>query len=77
MHDKNTRQLSAPRSALQVLESYTNLGPIVDFVVMDLERQGQGQVREQFGKQPSFICTECNCLRHGSLALLPLCCGNL
>jgi DNA damage-binding protein 1 len=28
----------------QVLESYTNLGPIVDFVVVDMDRQGQGQV---------------------------------
>lgn len=40
-------QLADPGSASQVLESYTNLGPIVDFVVMDLERQGQGQVLEQ------------------------------
>ena len=29
---------------LQTLASYENLGPIVDFVVVDLERQGQGQV---------------------------------
>ena len=29
----------------QVLDSVTNLGPIVDFCVVDLERQGQGQVR--------------------------------
>jgi DNA damage-binding protein 1 len=29
---------------LQVLEAYTNLGPIVDFVVVDMDRQGQGQV---------------------------------
>lgn len=27
-----------------MLESYTNLGPIVDFVVVDMDRQGQGQV---------------------------------
>eukprot|EP01114_Cavostelium_apophysatum_P022802 TRINITY_DN8377_c0_g1_i1.p1 TRINITY_DN8377_c0_g1~~TRINITY_DN8377_c0_g1_i1.p1 ORF type:complete len:965 (-),score=280.18 TRINITY_DN8377_c0_g1_i1:487-3381(-) len=31
-------------SFLKILESYTNLGPIVDFCVVDLERQGQGQV---------------------------------
>ncbi|RQM27715.1 hypothetical protein B5M09_002429 [Aphanomyces astaci] len=29
---------------LEVLDSYVNVGPIVDFVVMDLDRQGQGQV---------------------------------
>ena len=26
---------------IESLESYTNLGPIVDFVVVDLDRQGQ------------------------------------
>ncbi|XP_050221597.1 DNA damage-binding protein 1 [Mercurialis annua] len=31
-------------SYVEVLESYVNLGPIVDFCVVDLERQGQGQV---------------------------------
>lgn len=30
--------------ALQLLEAYPNLGPIVDFCVVDLDRQGQGQV---------------------------------
>ncbi len=29
---------------MEVLETMTNLGPIIDFVVVDLERQGQGQV---------------------------------
>jgi len=29
---------------VELLESYTNLGPIVDFVVVDTEKQGQGQV---------------------------------
>ncbi len=29
---------------MEVLETMTNLGPIVDFVLVDLERQGQGQV---------------------------------
>jgi hypothetical protein len=31
-------------SYVEVLERYVNLGPIVDFCVVDLERQGQGQV---------------------------------
>jgi len=31
-------------SYVSVVESFTNLGPIVDMVVVDLERQGQGQV---------------------------------
>lgn len=29
---------------MEVLDSQPNLGPIVDFTVVDLERQGQGQV---------------------------------
>uniref|UniRef100_A0A7N0V777 DNA damage-binding protein 1 n=1 Tax=Kalanchoe fedtschenkoi TaxID=63787 RepID=A0A7N0V777_KALFE len=31
-------------SFVEVLERFVNLGPIVDFCVVDLERQGQGQV---------------------------------
>jgi DNA damage-binding protein 1 len=31
-------------SNIEVLETFTNLGPIQDFCVVDLERQGQGQV---------------------------------
>ncbi|KAA3482151.1 DNA damage-binding protein 1a [Gossypium australe] len=31
-------------SYVEVLERFVNLGPIVDFCVVDLERQGQGQV---------------------------------
>lgn len=34
-----------PANFVEVLETMTNLGPIIDFVVVDLERQGQGQVR--------------------------------
>jgi DNA damage-binding protein 1 len=30
---------------VEVVEAWPSLAPIVDFVVMDLERQGQGQVR--------------------------------
>ncbi|KAF2317858.1 hypothetical protein GH714_041177 [Hevea brasiliensis] len=36
-------QPDAKGSYVEVLESYVNLGPIVDFCVVDLERQGQGQ----------------------------------
>ncbi|GJD12440.1 DNA damage-binding protein 1 [Galdieria sulphuraria] len=42
------RLLSEPHpetgSFLEVMETYPNLSPIVDFCVMDAERQGQGQV---------------------------------
>jgi DNA damage-binding protein 1 len=31
-------------SCITVMETFTNLGPIVDMVVVDLERQGQGQL---------------------------------
>ena len=41
--------MSAPpsesRSYIKVLDTYTNLGPIVDMCIVDLDRQGQGQVR--------------------------------
>jgi len=30
-------------SHVEVLNAYANLGPILDFVAVDLERQGQGQ----------------------------------
>lgn len=33
-----------PHNYVEVLETYPNLGPIVDLCVVDLERQGQGQV---------------------------------
>ena len=29
---------------VEILENFNNLGPIVDFCVVDLDRQGQGQV---------------------------------
>ncbi|TRY64004.1 hypothetical protein TCAL_00788 [Tigriopus californicus] len=32
------------KSYVTIVESFTNLGPIVDMVVVDLERQGQGQL---------------------------------
>jgi len=31
-------------SYVSIVDTYTNLGPIVDMVVVDLERQGQGQL---------------------------------
>jgi DNA damage-binding protein 1 len=37
-------QPDAKGSYVEILEKYVNLGPIVDFCVVDLERQGQGQV---------------------------------
>lgn len=41
---KLTPTPSPTGSFVEVLESFGNLGPIVDFCVVDLERQGQGQV---------------------------------
>lgn len=40
-------------SSVEVLDSFTNLGPILDFCVVDLERQGQGQV----GAQPTPLAS--------------------
>ena len=31
---------------VQIMETFVNLGPIVDMCVVDLERQGQGQVKK-------------------------------
>lgn len=36
-------------SYVVAMETFTNLGPIVDMCVVDLERQGQGQVRDHPG----------------------------
>ncbi|CAH2078400.1 unnamed protein product [Thlaspi arvense] len=41
---KLNMQPDAEGSYVEILEQYVNLGPIVDFCVVDLERQGQGQV---------------------------------
>lgn len=38
------QQQDAKGFYVDVLESFVNLGPIVDLCVVDLERQGQGQV---------------------------------
>lgn len=29
---------------IDTLETYTNLGPILDMLIVDIEKQGQGQV---------------------------------
>jgi DNA damage-binding protein 1 len=41
---KLNSQADSKQSYVEVLESFVNLGPIVDLCVVDLERQGQGQV---------------------------------
>jgi len=40
----NTEKDVTTNSYLTIMENYTNLGPIVDFCVVDLEKQGQGQI---------------------------------
>ncbi|KAI9993806.1 hypothetical protein PInf_016327 [Phytophthora infestans] len=46
--DSQLIKLNADRdetgSYIEVLDSYVNVGPIIDFCVMDLDRQGQGQI---------------------------------
>ena len=32
-------------SYITTLETYTNLGPILDMLIVDIEKQGQGQVK--------------------------------
>lgn len=44
-------------SHVTVLETFMNLGPIVDMCVIDLERQGQGQVVTCSGI--NFILLKC------------------
>ena len=39
-----------PNNFVEVLDTWTNLGPIIDLAVVDLERQGQGQVVTCSGK---------------------------
>jgi len=46
-------------SNVQVMETFTNLGPIVDMCVVDLERQGQGQ-----------LVTCSGCYKEGSLRII-------
>lgn len=46
--DSQLIKLNAERdehgSYIEVLDTYVNVGPIIDFCVMDLDRQGQGQI---------------------------------
>lgn len=37
-------------SYVSIMETFTNLGPIIDMIVVDLERQGQGQLITCSGK---------------------------
>lgn len=55
------RPVTAPNgeSSLEVLAAYASLAPIVDMCVMDLDRQGQGQV-----------VAACGIGQHGSLRLV-------
>lgn len=53
-------------SYVVAMETFTNLGPIVDMCVVDLERQGQGQV-----KSILLFFSQC----WGCLGLLDVCVG--
>lgn len=48
-----------PSSFVEVLETFVHIGPIVDFAIVDLERQGQGQV---------VTCSGVH--KHGSLRII-------
>lgn len=41
---KLTHQPNENNSYITTLETYTNLGPILDMLIVDIEKQGQGQV---------------------------------
>ena len=40
-----------PEMLVEILDTFDSLGPIVDFVVVDLDRQGQGQVHSHHESQ--------------------------
>jgi DNA damage-binding protein 1 len=40
----HTKPLIETNSFVEILDTFTNLGPITDFAVMDMERQGQCQL---------------------------------
>lgn len=50
-------------SYVGVMETFTNLGPIVDMCVVDLERQGQGQVNKSKA-QSFYTCEKVNYYCH-------------
>ena len=41
---KLTNQPNDQNSYITTLETYTNLGPILDMLIVDIEKQGQGQL---------------------------------
>jgi hypothetical protein len=41
---KLTETANENGSYITILETYTNLGPILDMLVVDIQKQGQGQV---------------------------------
>ena len=45
-----TDQPNENGSYINILETYTNLGPILDMLIVDIEKQGQGQVGYDFVK---------------------------
>ena len=54
-----------PGNFVEVLDTMTNLGPIVDFVVVDLERQGQGQVSGVIlidQRSRPLVFSQCDCI---------------
>lgn len=67
-------------SHITVLDTFMNLGPIVDMCVIDLERQGQGQVVTCSGKHFDYLlmlCSKSNCFffilgayKEGSLRII-------
>ena len=42
--DYSSSSISSPSDGLITLDTYTNIGPISDFVLVDLDHRGQGQV---------------------------------
>ena len=55
-----------PGNFVEVLDTMTNLGPIVDFVVVDLERQGQGQVSGVIPvdqRSGPVVFSRCDCIQ--------------
>ena len=40
---------------VEVVDTFTNLGPILDMIVVDLEKQGQGQLVTCSGKQSKLV----------------------
>jgi len=56
--DEKEEHVTPQSSYISVLDTYTNLGPIVDMCVVDLDRQGQGQVE----LRPCAWDAHCGCV---------------